>query len=394
MLTVLKMTDAKILRFADAVGTAAADGTLRTLVLYSPTDRSGELRKIKGVPRTIGGHRVIQMESSLTEGRLAHRNVPTGGIAEYFLQEFENFRRADLMSSEGDMSLMMSKKGDRVTLLSHTASDTSRPDPGAGNDRVKRRLLTGEEAFLRELGVSDERGRVRDKMMPKFRQINRFCEYVSEAAERLGGAGVLYIADLCCGKSYLSFAAYHTVTEIIGRPCEMYCVDLKESVIEYCSAAATACGYVGMHFACCDVAKYVPEHAPDMVISLHACDTATDAVIDFAVRYGARAILATPCCHREMSEHISCSELDFISRRPILRQKLCSAATDALRLLRLEACGYETDATELIDPESTPKNVMLRGYLRQDRREVARRRAAAEYAAAYRFIYGSDPEEI
>ena len=270
------MTDEKILRFAECLEQAAIAGTLRTIVLYAPVDKSGELCKIKGNLRTIGGRRVVQMESSLTEGRVTHRNVPVNEVSDYFLSAFAAFRRADIMASSGDLSLMVSKKGNCVTMKSRQASDSSPPEDHAGNDRQKNHLLSGSEPFLRELGVSDSTGRVKDKMMPKFRQINRFCEYITEAAGRIGAAGTVYVSDLCCGKSYLSFAAYHTLSETIGLECEMHCVDLKASVIEYCSATAVACGYKGMHFYCCDISKYIPDHTPDIVISfMHAIQRPT-----------------------------------------------------------------------------------------------------------------------
>lgn len=131
-----------------------------------------------------------------------------------------------------------------------------------------------------------------------------------------------------------------------------------------------------------------------MVISLHACDVATDIVIDAAIRTGAEVILSTPCCHHELSEKMDSPTLDFIAKRPLLKQKLCAAATDALRLMRLEAAGYEVDATELIDPEDTPKNIMLRGYLKKGRSEKRLAEAREAYASSYRFMYGCDPSPL
>lgn len=310
----------------------------------------------------------------------------------------ESFRRADLVTYSGSATLMISKKGDKASLVTHGKLTEMPEDKKAcelsDNDRKKNRLLSGEEKFLFELGISDKNGRVRDKMQAKFRQINRFCEYITEAKDKLPPDGVVYIADLCCGKSYLSFAAYHTVSELIGRECVMYCVDLKRSVIDYCSDIAEKCGFSGMKFTCGNINEFVPENRPNMVISLHACDTATEAVLDCAVRYGAEVILSTPCCHRELSEKLDCESLSFIADKPLLRQKLCSAATDALRLMRLEAAGYDTDATELIDPENTPKNLMLRGYKKKSFSPSARERAEKSYKDAYRFMYGYSPAPL
>ena len=137
-------------------------------------------------------------------------------------------------------------------------------------------------------------------------------------------------------------------------------VDLKKDVIEYCSSVAQKLDFKGLDFVCGDITQYDCGTRPHLVISLHACDTATDIVLEKAAEWGARVILSTPCCHHELNHKLNCPELEFIAKYSMLRQKLCDAATDAMRLSLLEANGYDTDALELIDPEETPKNIMLR----------------------------------
>lgn len=311
------------------------------------------------------------------------------------------------MDENGSASYMMSSKGKETLLLKGSLRNASGGETGegislsprsaaplAGNDHVKRRLLTGNEPFLIQLGVADQNGRVHDKKQAKFRQICRFTEYVREAAETLPKerlADTLYVCDLCCGKSYLSFAAYYCLTVSMGLKVSMAGVDLKQSVIDQCGETARRCGFDGMRFFCMDVRDFVPEREPDLVISLHACDTATDAVLDFAVSHRASVILATPCCHHEMKNRLSCPALDFIACRPVLKQKLCDAATDALRLLKLEGEGYRVDATEFIDPEDTPKNVMLRAWRKKEGNDGTSAAKREEYRAVYRFLYGVEP---
>ena len=389
------MTD-KISIFAHLCGETAKIGALKNVVFHTPVSKASERLKVKGTPKTIGGEYTLQLEAFLTEGRVTHDNVSASGVEEAVIALMQEFKKADLTCKEGSASLMISKKGDKATLVKHGKLDSAPVEApsDAGNDRRKKHVLTGNEIFLTHLGISDNNGRVRDKMQSKFRQINRFCEYISEAMSHLPAEGTVYIADLCCGKSYLSFAAYHTVRYVFGRECVMYCVDLKKSVIDYCSEIAEKCAYSGMQFYAMDINLFTPEHAPHMVISLHACDIATDIVLDAAIRCEAEVILSTPCCHHELNSKLDCESLSFIGKRPLLRQKLCSAATDALRLMRLEAAGYETDATELIDPEDTPKNIMLRGYLKRGRSEKKRAAALEEYKSAYRFMYGYDPSPL
>lgn len=204
-------------------------------------------------------------------------------------------------------------------------------------EKEKNYILDGSEDFLIHLGISDKSGRVHDKKQAKFRQINRFLEHVGDMMKHLPKDGVLRVADLCCGKSYLSFAVCYYLTRVLHREIIIDCVDLKESVMDFCRDIAEKCGFSEMTFTAGDVSKYSPDTAPDLVISLHACDTATDIVLERAAVLGASAVLATPCCHRSLSRALDCGELDFIARNSVLKSKFCDAATDALRILRLEA---------------------------------------------------------
>ncbi|MBR4206715.1 MAG: SAM-dependent methyltransferase [Clostridia bacterium] len=390
------MENDKIASFAELLAASAAGGGLYNVTFHAPA--GGDVLKIRGTLREIGGARVVQLESFLTEGRVSQKNVAPDGLEAAVREAMTVFRKADLLDAGGSASLMISKKG-ALSLVKKGKIGMAPVNPAAirsapqGNDRKKRRLLAGDEKFLIPLGISDKSGRVHDAMQSKFRQIERFSEYVAEAEKKLGGDGTLYVCDLCCGKSYLSFAAYHVLTAVCGREVEMVCVDLKESVMNECAEIARACGFGGMRFIAGNVADFKPEREPDLVISLHACDTATDLVLDLAAAHGAKIILATPCCQRDLAARLDCGALDFIADRPILKQKFCAAATDALRLLKLEAQGYKTDATELIDPEDTPKNVMLRAVRREDfdpASEDAKRRRE-KYESAYRFLTGTDP---
>ncbi len=168
----------------------------------------------------------------------------------------------------------------------------------------------------------------------------------------------------------------------------MLCVDLKADVMEFCAQTAKKLGYDGMEFRSADITKLECDTSPDLVLSLHACDIATDLVLENAVRLGARVILSTPCCHRDLSRRISCDALSFATRHSILRSKLCDALTDSLRLCYLEKEGYRVDACELVDPEDTPKNVILRaarmpGFSKESQKA---KKKAAEYDSIRAFL--------
>lgn len=381
--------------FGELLAKSAFSGSLKNVTFHAPVQ--GDALKAKGVLRQIGGEIVLQMETSLTEGRVTQENVKIADILAFCEACFAVYKKADLTDAGGTASLMISKKGAATLLKKGKIGETVLEiAEAASNNRDKKHLLTGAEDFLFALGVADKNGRVHDKKQSKFRQICRFAEYIVEAEKRLKSDGELFICDLCCGKSYLSFAAYHVLTEICHRQVTMMCVDLKQSVMDFCTEIAEKCGMSGMHFRCMNIDDFVPDRAPDLVISLHACDIATDIVLDFAAKYHADAILSTPCCHHQMFNELDCPTLDFIAERSILKQKLCTAATDALRLLRLEAAGYRTDATELIDPEDTPKNVMLRAFRKKnwkpDSAEAEQKRV--RYRGAFMFLYGKEPDNI
>lgn len=384
------MKNSKYAEFLQLVSKSAENGTLVNVVFHSPV--GGEAQKSKGTLKTVKGSVILQVETFLTEGRVTQDNIQLNELESKAEKYFEMYRLFDLLDKGGTASLMTSKKGTVTLLKKGKIGEGDGSVPAESNNRQKNYLLRGDEQFLVHLGISDANGRIHDKKQAKFRQICRFSEYIAEAEKKLSRDGELYVCDLCCGKSYLSFAAYHVLTKVLNRKVKMSCVDLKKSVIDYCAEVAEKSGMTGMEFICMNINDFVPHRAPDLVISLHACDTATDIVLDFASRNGAEAILATPCCHHQMNNEINCPTLSFVTDVSILRQKLCAAATDALRLLKLEAEGYKTDATEFIDPEDTPKNVMLRAYRRKgfSKSSSEALKKAEEYKNAYRFIYGKD----
>lgn len=207
----------------------------------------------------------------------------------------------------------------------------------------------------------------------------------------------IVIYDLCCGKSYLTFAVYYYFAVIKGIETEMFGVDLKKDVIDYCAEVADRQGFDGLSFVCANINEYRPPKKPDMVISLHACDIATDFVLSNAVRWNTEIILSTPCCHHEMAEQLKRSQdddlrgrLDFIIRHPFIKQKLCDILTDSLRIKRLEACGYSVSALELIDPDETPKNLMIRAVMNRRITDDQKRKSLEEYREICRSL-GVDP---
>ncbi|MBE6604291.1 MAG: SAM-dependent methyltransferase [Ruminococcaceae bacterium] len=378
--------------FATLCRQAAEREMLKKAVFTAPTDTA--VVRAVGTLCRVGGEIKLQIEAFYRDGKAKHENLTCNKAGEARLADIAaGFARINLLTTVGDAELRQTKKGEWVLLgaekLARRLAAGGKTVTVGGNDKEKRRILSGNEPFLKLLGVSDENGRVHDKKGPKFRQINRFLELIRDTLPHLP-EGKIRICDLCCGKSYLSFAVYHYFANVLGYAVSMTGVDLKPDVVKTCNEVAGKLGFTGLDFLCEDVAAYESPEKPQLVISLHACDTATDLVLEKGIAWGARVILSTPCCHHELNHTLSCPALSFIAEHAMLRQKLCDAATDALRLKLLEANGYHVAALELIDPDDTPKNIMLRAIYSERINEAARARAMAEYQKARAFLLGGE----
>ena len=335
--------------------------TLTGLTLSKPEEKAvlrttGRLIKLKdGIYLTL--------EHFLSDGKAIHKNIPIHQAADAIMELIPaQYKQANIRTTGGDCEIKVSKKG-KITVIDriHKESATA---ANLDHNREKQYIIPADKPvdFLIALGVQDANGRIFDKKRSKFRQINRFLEMVADIESNIADAEELYILDLCCGKSYLSFALYYYFTQVRGRKVVMDCVDLKQDVIAYCAEVAEKLGYTGLHFTAGDIREFPIRRTPDLTVSLHACDIATDIVLAKGMDSGSRVILSTPCCHHEMMHQLKPqgSPMDLILEHSILKQKFADAATDALRCKVLQINGYDVTALELIDPEETPKNVLIR----------------------------------
>lgn len=323
----------------------------------------------------------LALESFLSDGKAVHKNIPADKAVDALLELIpERYKQLNLTTTGGDCEVKVSKKG-KVTVIDRIRRDGAK-GVVADHNREKQYIIPDDRPvdFLVALGVQDKDGRIFDKKRSKFRQINRFLEMVADVERHLGDED-LYILDLCCGKSYLSFALYYYFTQIRKRNVVMDCVDLKQDVIAFCSRIAKDLNYTGLHFTAGDIRHFPIRRTPDLTVSLHACDIATDIVLAKGMDSGSKVILSTPCCHHEMMHQLKPSgkETDLLLEHSILKQKFADAATDALRCKILQIHGYDVNALELIDPEETPKNVLIRA--------VKRRKTDPEKIAQYKEEY-------
>lgn len=291
------------------------------------------------------------------------------------------FKNCIVKTDTEEITTMANKKGE-IKVFRKAAKNFSTEQKFSNNfNRIKNYILQegNPVPFLIELGVMTKDGKVVAQKYDKFRQINRFLEFINdiiESIEKLNGASYtqekpLRIVDFGSGKSYLTFAVYYFLTELKKIPVYITGLDLKEDVIKNCDSLAKKLGCKNLEFKIGNIADYSSEKNPDIIITLHACDTATDFALDYAVKHNAKAILSVPCCQHEINSQLekqkikSESPFASIERFGILRERFAAIATDAIRAELLEQCGYTVQVLEFIDMSHTPKNILIRAVKKQ-----------------------------
>lgn len=355
-------------QFLSELGEALRQGECWGLVLCQPrTKQSGGSRvqadKLTVRPVEIAGQRLYQLAER--RGRQEfHRNLGPDELLTRISAEIgTSFAQAELFGKSADLSLRMSDRREPRLLR----RKPSRSAPALGHDRHKNYLIPEGRpcAFMQEIGVMMPNGQVKAAKRAKFRQVNRFLELVADVLPELPAEGTLRVVDFGCGKSYLTFALHHLLTTIWQREVEIVGLDLKAEVVRDCQRIAEKLGCTGLRFEAGDIAGYTPPGGVDLVVTLHACDTASDAALAQAMGWKTQVILAAPCCQHEIAGLLSAELLPGMLGFGILKERFAALATDALRAAILERAGYQTQIVEFIDLEHTPKNLLLRAVRRQ-----------------------------
>jgi len=354
---------------------------LKKLVLSKSADK--DVIRASGRLIDIKGEVYLALESFMADGKAIQKNYSEKEAVRKISELVpEKFKQMNIITTMGDCEVKVSKKG-KITVIDKIKKDVTQEITLEKNNKEKKYIIpdTKPVDFLIALGVQDEKGRIFDKKRSKFRQINRFLETVTDVEKDIVKGDDLYILDLCCGKSYLSFAVYYYFTKIKGYKVQMDCVDLKKDVIEYCGGVAEKLDYNGLNFVCGDINDFKIKREPDLTVSLHACDIATDIVLAKGITSGSRVIMSTPCCHHEMMWQLKPKgeALDVLLKHSIIKQKFADSLTDALRCKVLEINGYDVNALELIDPEETPKNVLIRAVKKNKLSEKEIEKLKKEY---------------
>lgn len=302
---------------------------------------------------------------------------------ENYLREL--FKQGEFKALSEEATVLVSKKG-KITVKSRVriAANVDRTDnaktSALSHNRSKQYILADGQPvdFLVGLGVQTSDGRVTKARYDKFRQINRYLEFIEDVLDELPTEHTVRIIDFGCGKSYLTFAMYYYLHELQNRDIEVTGLDLKADVIEHCNELAGKLHYDKLHFEKGDISTYEGAESVDMVVSLHACDTATDYALEKAVKWGAKVIMAVPCCQHEINKQIKCSALQPVLKYGLIKERMSALITDALRANLLEEQGYDTQILEFIDMEHTPKNLLIRAVKRKGMKPQSRRTDISE----------------
>ncbi|MCI9422005.1 MAG: SAM-dependent methyltransferase [Dorea sp.] len=332
---------------------------LCSAVLSNPRQKEAA-EKIKVRPLLQKEKLLFQIET-FRNHQAFHRNVEPEEACKLLQKAMENMRQMQIETRRYLYTVLVSKKG-KVT-IKKKALACERKEIDLSHNRKKHYIL--EEGvpvpFLLDLGVMTEEGKVVNSRFDKFRQINRFLEFIEDILPELDWSREVTIIDFGCGKSYLTFAMYYYLHECKGYNIRIIGLDLKKEVIRHCSELGRRYGYEKLTFLEGDIAGYTGADHADMVVTLHACDTATDYALAKAVGWGAKVILSVPCCQHELNGQIENDILKPILKYGLLKERMAALVTDGLRAEYLECAGYDTQILEFIDMEHTPKNILIRG---------------------------------
>lgn len=351
--------------FLDALQDSFENDEFPRVVLSAPLKKNSKEVPRKQTLRPIELKNEIVLQWELQFEKLqTHLNLSLAESRERFLKLFgEEYREAYLFGTNYEYSLRATSKGEKLKKRKLEAKTISKPQQ---HNRTKNYLIPEGKAvpFLVALGIMTGSGKVKESRQKKFRQINRYLEIVNDVYAQLPTEGTLSVVDFGCGLSYLTFAVHYLLSVVHQRDVVLFGIDQKSDVIERCELLAHDLELEGLCFTTGRIEDAERIDKVHLALSLHACDTATDAALAFALAADADVILAVPCCQHEVLPQIANETFGLVLQHGILKERIASIVTDALRAEALEAAGYKTQILEFIDLEHTPKNLLIRAARR------------------------------
>ena len=330
-------------------------------VVSNSRDKSAEYQKIEIARMADGRYQIAQY----TQTQVFHMQKSADEMIAYLSGLLQtHFRQYNAWDAEKEYSIRITDKG-KVLFSAH--KNPSAPPVAVAHNRTKNYILPEGQpiAPLVDMGIFTKQGKVAAPMYSKYRQINRFLELVDDAVKTHKSTKPLRIVDFGCGKSYLTFVLYYYFTQIRQMDVRITGLDLRADVIEKCQKTAEQYGYEHLNFEIGNIDGFVPDEPVDMVITLHACDTATDYALYNAITWNVQMIFSVPCCQHELNAQIKSETFGTLTRHGLIRERIAALMTDGIRADLLEYCGYKTQVLEFIDMEHTPKNILIRAVKRK-----------------------------
>ncbi len=353
-------------------------GDAHKLIISKPRTASELYKKI-----VIEKKKTFYQISKYTDKQVFHENVPKDGLlAACTALTYGHFSQVNAWSAKRESYILISKKGSATLKHSKIKSGQTVTNTTDSHNRKKNYILEEGTPIppLVDMGVFTKEGKVVRSMYDKFKQINRFIEMIDDAV-KVSFLDEIHVIDFGCGKSYLTFILYYYLTEVKKMKARIIGLDLKADVIRHCNEVARKYGYDGLSFEMGDINGYKAPFDVDMVITLHACDTATDYALYNAITWNAKMIFSVPCCQHELNSQIQTDAFSILTGYGIIKERFSALATDAIRGKLLEYCGYKTQLLEFIDFAHTPKNILIRAIKRPITPKNAREKALTEVNA-------------
>lgn len=355
----------------------ALDGAER-IIISNQVNKENKYRKVEAKPVVIKGRELWQI-SCYTEKQVFQENVEAAALADRLTEHFpEKLCQINIFGADKEYGFKVTKKGKLLKQVQRRQQikPVYHPEQENVHNRKKNYILQEGTVIppLVDMGIFTGEGKVVRSMYDKYKQINRFIEMVDDVLKD-ETKEELHIIDFGCGKSYLTFVIYYYLVELKGRKADIVGLDLKADVIEKCNRTAEKYGYGGLHFELGDINGYNADAPVDMVVTLHACDTATDYALYNAVKWNAKYILSVPCCQHEVNKQIDSELLAPMMKYGIIKERMSALVTDAVRGCMLEYRGYRTQLMEFVDMAHSPKNILIRAVktnVSREKRKQAR----------------------
>ena len=372
--------------FIQALHTSISEGKFIKLTLSKPSTRSADLKNIYLRLVEIKGQIMLGFTLRHSTKDITKNYTISEGVNLVENHIGNDFLNADLFTTKADLQIRFNKKR-KARLLRLNPSQQSLPS--TRHDAEKDRLIDpANNIYLKELGICNQQGKVLKSGQRKFRQINKYIEIIDSLLRQHRLTAEPHIVDMGSGKGYLTFALYDYLSSQLGLSPKITGIELRKNLVDLCNDLARKCSFEGLHFEAKDILDYDVGRL-DMLIALHACDTATDIALAKGIRANAAIIVVAPCCHKQIRKQMHCkSDLQAILHHGILEERQAELITDGIRALLLEARGYNTKVFEFISTEHTSKNLMITAVKAKKKPEALQQVEAikAQFGIEYHYL--------